>query len=346
MYYNIYKKASAVRIWGKLIAVITLLSCIMISCKKDKLNDLEASISAKLSNSSMVSYIQKGSMITFNNVTYNYITSYVGVPVSLKSTAGTNDTISASVDTALVAAYNSLYMERNPTIPNGAFKISHNGLFAIDKGSNQAKDSLYVTLIDASKLKTNTTYLIPIQLQAKHGSELRYSVFFIKMTVTIGQLTARMDLGNVWGTATPYWNYGSMFVRYLPSSDAKGVMIGPDSVRFSVVLNTAFNPSNLKVDAVIANDDSTINAFSVKARTTYKPFPADTYELRRSSVNVLSKSLQSKDSLSVVIKNKEKFTRLTWYLMGLKIKKSPDNPLSVPSVASDSCRAYISFFVL
>lgn len=323
-----------------------LVLSLLMSCKKDKLTDLEASISEKLANSSMVSYIQKGSMTTFNGITYNYVTSYVGVPVSLKKSAGTNDTIIASVDTTMVAAYNQLYLEKNPNIPKNAFKISHNGSFAINNGSSQAADSLYVTLNDASKLKSNTTYLIPIQLQAKHGSQLRYSLFFIKMTVTIGDLKARMGFSNKWGTSSPYWNYGSSFILFLPSSDANGVMIGPDSVRFGVTMNTAFNPSNIKVDAVVANDDSTINAFSVKARTTYKPFPADTYELKRSSVNVLAKSLVGKDSLSVLIKNKAKFTRFTWYLLGLKIKRAADNPLSVPAVTSDSCRAYISFFVL
>jgi len=346
MYYNNIKAFSILKRYKILIFAGLLLGSIA-ACKKDSPTGLEAAISAKLSNSSMVSYIQKGSMTTFNGTTYNYITSYVGVPVSLKSAASTNDTIVASVDTSLVTAYNQLYLENNPGIPKSAFKISHNGSFAINNGASQAKDSLYVTLNDASKLKSNTTYLIPIQLQAKHGSELRYSLFFIKMTVTIGQLTSRMDNGNTWSSSSvPYWRNGSMFILYLPSSDSKGVMIGPDSVRFGVTLNTAFNPSNVKVDAVVAVDDSTITAYSKKFSTTFLAFPADTYELRRSSTTVPANSVKSRDSLSVVIKNKEKFSRFTWYLMGLKIKKAADNPLSVPPVASDSSRAFISFFVL
>lgn len=294
----------------------------------------------------MVSYIQKGSMTTFNGMTYNYITSYVGVPITLKNAAKSADTITASVDTTLVSAYNQLYLEKNPDIPQGAFKIAHNGKFPINNGSSQASDSLYVTLNDASKLKNNTTYLIPIQLKVKNNSELRYSLFFIKMTVTIGQLTARMALGNKWGTSTPFWRNSTQFLQYLPSSDAKGVMMGPDSVRFGVTLNTAFNPANVKVDAVVAVDDSTITAYSKIFGTTYKAWPENTYELRRSSVTVKTKNQTGADSLCLVIKNKEKFTRFTWYLLGLKIKRAANNPLSVPAVRSDSCRAFVSFFVL
>ena len=345
MFYKIFRGTCFIANKYKNICLIALCFSIMICCKKETLSDLEASISARLSNSSMVSYVQKGSMTTFNGVTYNYVTSYVGIPITLKSSPSTDDTIVANVDTAMVAAYNQLYQEKNPEIPSNAFKVSHNGRFPINNGNSQGADSLYVVLNDASKLKTNTTYLIPIQLQAKRGSELKYSLFFIKMTVSIGQLTARMDFGNRWGTATPYWRNSTQFIQYLPASNG-GVMIGPDSVRFGVTLNTAFNPSDVKVDAIVAVDDSTMTAYSKVFGTIYRAWPADTYELRRSSVTVKAKSRIGADSLCLVIKNKAKFTRLTYYLLGLKIKRNGSNTLSVPAVTSDSCRAFVSFFVL
>ncbi|WP_431294414.1 DUF1735 domain-containing protein [Pedobacter sp. P26] len=285
-------------------------------------------------------------MTSFNGSSYNYVTSYVGVPVSLKSAAGRNDTIIASVDTSMVSAYNALYAENNPSIPKGAFDVSHSGIFAIGNGEVQSRDSLYVTLRDATKLKTNTTYLIPVQLSARNGSKLDYSLLFLKMTVTISQLNARMENANKWGSSTSYWRNSTMFINFLPSSDSKGVMIGPDSIRFGVALNTAFNPASVKVDATIAIDDSTINAYSKTFGTKFKPWPADTYELTRTRATVRPASRIGADSLCVVVKNKAKFSRQTWYLLGLKIKRAANDPLSVPSSTSDSSRAFIAFFVL
>lgn len=325
-------------------ALIFSMICIILSCKKQLLTDLESEISANLSSSGMVSYVQKAAVTTFNGQTYNYITSYIGVPISLKANAKVNDTIVASIDTALVSSYNKLYLEVNPVIPKDAFSVSHSGRFPITNGTLQSADSLYVTLKNGTLLKSNTTYLVPIKLKSLHGSDLKFTLFFIKATITKGQLSARMANANSWGNASSYWRNSTMFINYIVSS-TQGVMNGPDSIRFGVTLNTAFNPSDVKVDANIVVDDSTITAYSKIFGTNYKAWPQDTYELKRSSARVKMRSLVGSDSLCVVLRNKQKFARSTWYLLGLRIRRATNNILSVPSVASDSSRAFVAIFV-
>jgi len=342
---SFYKYKANLKLQNKYIFTICLLFCVMLlNCKKNNLSELDKA-AARLSGSSMVSYVEAGSMMSLNGTNYNYVTSYIGVPVTLKAAVNTNDTIFASVDTTLVSVYNQVYQENNPIIPNGAFSIGHDGIFPVAAGAAKSNDSLYVTLRDASRLRNNTTYLIPISLASKNGSELTYSLFFIKMKVMIGQITSRMDMANRWGTGpAPYWRNGSLFITYTFTTGTNGTVVGPDSVRISVALNSAFNPSNLSAYARIAVDDSTINAYSRKVGTTYRALPADTYELRRSVVRIAAGSAKSTDSLSIILKNKQNILRSTWYLVGVKLRSASNDGLGAPPVPTDSATAFVSIF--
>ncbi|WP_443943878.1 DUF1735 domain-containing protein [Pedobacter sp. AW1-32] len=323
---------------------IILLLMMWSGCKKDNLTE-EDKLYARLASSSMVSYIEHGSMVSLRGTQYNFVTSYVGVPVTLKTSTSVNDTIFATIDTALVTAYNQLYLENNPSITANAFSVSHNGVFPITAGTTKSKDSLYVTLRDASKLKNNTTYLIPISLASKQGSSLTYSLFFIKMKIYIGELAAKMDMANRWGTsAVPSWSNGRLIIYYTLRFGADGVLTAPDSVRISVGLSSAFKPSNLSVYASIAVDDATINGYSVLSRIAYRALPANTYELRRSVVQIPAGATKSRDSLSIVFKNKQSIVKNTWYLLGLKLKDVSTDLLSAPPVKTDSATTLISIY--
>ena len=319
-------------------ALLVCLICTGIfSCKKD-LSDAD-NLQARLGNG-MVSYVQGSNVVALNGESYNFTPYYVGIPIVLSEAAKSAEEITAAVDPSLVAQYNQLYQEKNPTIPEGAFQVSHQGNFPLASGSTQAADSLYVVLNDGLQLKDSTIYLIPVTLSAKSGSKLKYSLFFFKVFVTKGELKAKMHGGSVFGgTSFGRTGYGALSAAYSTV---------PDSLKFRLTLNTLFPAHDVLIQAVALTDDEVNEVILKEGFPGYPapaPVPASNYILSKDLVTVPARLLLSKDSVTIRFPDKANFPKNQWYVMGLKVKTYTGSPYGVPPVANDSTRAYIRFFI-
>ncbi|RKR81799.1 uncharacterized protein DUF1735 [Mucilaginibacter gracilis] len=318
-------------------ALLLGLLCIIgaASCNKG-MSDADT-LQAKF-DSGMVSYIEGSNVVALNGLNYSFTPYFKGVPISLNGAAKTNDTVTSVVDPSLVAQYNQVYLEKNPTIPQGAFQVSYNGTFPIAGGSAQAKDSLYVLLKDGSQLNDSTAYLVPVTLAAKKGSKLKYSVFFFKVFVTKGDLKAKMySIGTINGVSFNRLSSGALQTIHTST----GV---PDSLKFKLSLNKVFPAHDVSVQATLLTQ-SELTAAIAKERFTGIPMPDNTGSLTKDLVTVPARSLLSKDSLTLRFPNKAVLAKSQWYVMGIKVVTYTGSQYGVPPVANDSCRAYVRFFL-
>lgn len=338
MFYKINLLLSKSRLNLRAAILFGLLCIGIISCKKS-LNDTDR-LQARLASGG-VSYVQGSNVVALNGNNYNFTPYYVGVPVSLTAKAKSTDTVTAVVDPTLVAEYNQVYQDKNPSFPQGAFQVAHNGKFAVEAGATQAKDSLSVVLADGSQLKDSTIYLVPVTLSAKSGASLTYSLFFFKVFVTKGDLKAKMYGATVLNGVVPgRSSYGALSTYFSGTA--------PDSVKFRVTLNTRFPVHDALVQATLLTDDE-VNAVIIKENFSsyppYQPVPAGTALITKDLATVPAGALLSRDSITLKFPNKQNMLAYQWYIMGLKIKSYAGSAYGVPPVANDSCRAYIRFFL-
>ena len=319
--------------------LIGLLFTAVISCKKD-MSDADT-LQSKM-GSGLVSFVQGSNVVGLNGASYAFTPHYIGVPVRLKDAAKSVDTVNASVDASLVAQYNQIYKENNPSIGAETFHVSHQGRFPIASGSAQSNDSLYVVLNDGSELRDSTVYLVPVTLSAKSGSKLSYSVYFFKVFVTKGELRAKMYGAGVINGATA--------IRTNSGSGALAVYysVAPDSVKLRVTLNTTFPANDVFVQATPLTDTEIAAAIvreNYNALPSYLPLPANLYTVSKDLATVRAGSLLSRDSITVRFPNKALMPRQRWYVMGMKVKTYAGSPYGVPPTPNDSARIYIRFFL-
>lgn len=313
--------------------LLCLLGVGIASCKKN-MSETDT-LQSKL-GSGMVSYVEEGNVLALNGSNYSFTPHYIGVPVLLNKAAKTNDTITSVVDPSLVSQYNQIYQEKNPSIQQGAFKVSHQGTFPLAAGTTQAKDSLFVVLNDGSQLKDSTTYLVPVTLAAKKGSQLKYSVFFFKVFVTKGDLKAKMyDVSTIDGTQANILGSGAIDVTY---------DVVPESVNLRTTLTTLFPAHDVSVKATLLTQNELNDAITNEFFPGI-PMPDNTAELSKDLVTVPAKSLLSGDYLTLRFPNKANLQTFQWYVMGVKIVTYTGSQYGVPPVANDSCRAYVRVFL-
>lgn len=316
----------------------------VVACKKN--NDSPENELAKALSTYTYSYVEQGSAVRLHGIAYNDTTlKYRGFPVSLSAAAGSETVVTATIDTTLIATYNSLYHETNPLFNSSAFKLSFNGSYTIKANELTATDSLYVLLKSATTLTDSAVYLIPVRLTAKNGASLVNTIVFFKMYVTSTSIDAYLN-----GGYTDTYNYfltwnGSATCTYFNQRDADGNFSSTgDVVRISTFLRTKFPSADLHAYAVLDLSDSVINAFGTATGYTYKPFPAGTYELVKSSVTVPANANLSKDSLVLNLSHYEKFENGTYYLLGIKMVQSPDDVYSIPPMNSTASWAFIRMY--
>jgi hypothetical protein len=329
---------SKTKILSAVILFLTLFSC-------NKKDDALTALAREL-GSYKFSYIETGSAIRLNGATSGNTTlTYRGFPVSLTGSAGGETVVTATIDTSLVASYNTLYNESNPAIDAKAFVPSFNGTYRIAAGETTASDSLYVMLNDASGLTDSTLYLVPVRLTANNGGKVATTVVFFKMMVTITAVDLYINGGASFGYTYPYARNGSQYWNFYLSTDADGNVIGPASLNISVAAGVRYPDSDLHAYAVTDVSDSLITAFSTAAYTTYERFPEGTYSITKANANVVANTLYSKDSLTVSFSNYAAFKAGTFYLLGVRLVTDQQDPLSAPTRNGAASYALFSFYI-
>lgn len=334
MTYKTYYKARIAIFDRKYILLMSLLYVCISSCKKDT-SDADA-LQSRF-DSGMVSYVQGSNVVLLNGTSYSFTPYFAGVPITLKEPAKSADSVIATVDPSLVAEYNELYLEKNPAISPNAFRVSHQGKFAVNAGATQAIESMHVELNDGSQLKDSTVYLVPVTLAAKNDSKLKYSLFFFKVLVTKGELQAKMFGSSVInGTIANRLKSGAL--QFSLST------IIPDSIKYRVTLNKLFPVNDVTIQATILTE-AEVKAAIPKETFTGIAMPDNIAAVTKNLVTVSAGTLLSKDSLTVRFPNKSNLKKLQWYTTGIKIVTYTGSKFGVPPVPSDSARAYIRLFL-
>lgn len=327
------------RFAGARFFTLAILILILSSCSKDK--QFDADLLSANNSGNLVSYVLKGRALQFNGQFYSSTKNFIRVPLVLKEEAKNTDTVFAVANPALVADYNQKYSENNQALPAKAFTASNNGIFPVKANASLATDSLYVLLTDASLLKNKTVYLVPVEVRTKSGAGMKYSVIYFKMLVTVGNLTANFLSAGVQLYKYSYYKYNSLQVDY--DRIQKGTI--PTVIKFSVGLNTPFTYHDVDISAEYGGDSISVAYGKKLASVSPQPFPADTYTIGTNAVTVTAGSMSPKaDSITVTLKNKDKFKSLTTYMLGVKIKQVVGSQYSVPPATNDSCMAYIRIY--
>lgn len=322
---------------------VAILLLLLVACTKkdDALTEL-----ARELGSYKYSYIETGSAIRLNGVTSGETTlNYRGFPVSLTGTASGETIVTATIDTSLIASYNTLYNESNPAIDADAFLPSFNGNYRLAANESTAADSLYILLNNAAKLTDSTLYLIPVRLTANNGGKVATTVVFFKMMVTITAVDLYVNGGSGFGYSTPYTRNGSQYWGLYLSKDSSGQVIGPASLNISVAAGVRYAVDELHAYAVTDVSDSLITAFSAATYTTYERFPEGTYAITKSGATIAPNTLYSKDSLTVSFNNYSAFKAGTFYLMGVKLVADANDALSAPPRKGTTSYALFSFYI-
>lgn len=305
------------------------------ACKKE-MSDQD-NLQSRLA-SGMVSYVQGAINVSFNGNSYNYLTSYIGVPIRLSEAAAQSDSIICNVDTTMVAQYNTVYKENNAMIPQGAFGVNKNGRFAIESGQSQAKDSLSVQLLDGSKLTNGVTYLVPVNLASKNGSKLSYTLFFFKVYVTKTTLQSKVHGGNTFNNVS--------FSRSTLNPVLTAAFVGyPATMRLRTNVNVSFPANDTYIQAEMLTDAEINAAITKNVWTNNFVLPAAYRTLTKDLTTVPAKSLLSADSIVIRFNDKTNLTKSRFYVTGIKLKTYTSSIWGVPPVANDSARAYIRMFV-
>jgi hypothetical protein len=320
-----------------------LFSIFIISCKKN--DDSALNNLAKEVSHYTVSYVEKGSAIRLNGITYKDTTLYYkGVAVNLSGTTNQETVVSAVIDTSLIQGYNTLYSESNPTFDTTAFKISNNGEFRIKANESSSSDSLYVLLKSATSLKDSAVYLIPVRLTTNNGAKLTTTVIFFKMFIATSSMSAYINGGSAFNYNYPYTRYGSLCFYYSFQRDENNHVVGPDSVKLSAFLGTPFF-KDLNVYGALDVSDSLINAYNTTTGYNYVAFPEGTYELSKNVAQIPATKYFTKDSLTVKITHYDQFIPGTYYVLGIKLVSSPTDIYSIPPMKSSYSYAYISMYI-
>lgn len=319
----------------RLLPFWALILCVW-SCSKDK--QLDADILSVNSSGNSVSYMERGDMVWLNGNSYNFTNVHIAVAINLEKETKSADTVIATVDPSLVAVYNASHLENNPAFADGAFTTTHQGVFPIAANASVATDSLYVQLNDGVTLKHKTVYLVPVRLTTKKGGKLKFSIFYFKMLVTVGNLDVRLK-----GSTIVNGSSASIIVGGGPFNM---VILNafPSTLKFNVALNSKFPAHETEVEAMFLTN-AQLDSVNLARRFGSIPFPDDTYSFSKSVIKVGTTAAISTDSITVSFRNRANFKSFQYYLMGLRLKHYKGSEYGVPPVANDSSIVYVRFFL-
>ncbi|BAV07540.1 protein of unknown function [Filimonas lacunae] len=323
-----------------LVAAVTVFAC-----KKE--DDALTSLARELSNYKF-SYVQSGSAVRLNGIAYEDTTlTYRGFAVSLTGAASHEVVVDAVIDPSLVASYNALYSESNPSFDTSSFKVSYNGVFTIAANATTATDSLFIKLKSATRLKDSTTYLVPVRLTARTGEQVATSIVFFKFFVAATSVDVYMNGADYFSYYWAYNRSGSLYYPIYFTRDENGKITGPESLSFSSFARTRLKSQEMHVYAVTNVSDSLIKAFSASTGYSYQAFPAGTYSLAKNKATIPANAYLSSDSVKVNFTNYEAFETGKYYLLGLQIVREPTDALSAPPAATTSFNGFalVSFYV-
>lgn len=273
------------------------------ACKKDAINKEELFVYAPAGKTSFDTWTANY-VITRNQL---FSKSSAGFPVLLTRPYTSDVQVSASIDTSLIAVYDSLNNTVSPSLPAGAFGLTGSGTVTIKAGKTASADSITVGITDNSKIDFSKKYVVPVVLKSP-GNDVPVSNNRQTMFVNVSFLKINASI-----SAFPDGNTVPVTINRTPSGD----VIVPGIAAFRATVNITF-PDNLDIN--ILQDNSLIEAYNTANNTACVPFPADAYTLLQQKVSIPANTTVSKDSFKVQVSKPAAFEPGKTYILPLKIK--------------------------
>ena len=306
------------------------------SCSKDESPlDVLAKEMGDLPNS----YMERAVQLELGGNYYSVTEEYRGIPIRLKEKASQEIIVEGAVDVSLVATYNNTFSEKNESLPEGAFKLSHDGKYTVNAQQAIATDSLHVLLADGSKLADSTVYLVPVRLKTQDKAQLVTSVVFFKVFVTKAPLQARLTGGLLAETTPTLGPLGYDIFATIKYDDfmAKDTY----TLQVPVSLTRAFTFKDVHIKAKLYSNSEVVSQYS----KWNSVFPQGTLILKTGSVTVPAGKLSTEDKMEVSFSNKEKLSKFTSYTMLLTIESDNEDPVSVSPINNELKNIYVTVFL-
>ncbi|WP_293915904.1 MULTISPECIES: BT_3987 domain-containing protein [unclassified Sphingobacterium] len=294
------------------------------------------------------SYIGKASSLFLGDKPFvNYTSVAPGLPVLLEREVNETVVVEGRIDTSLIKTYNDLQQTNFPLFPVNAFEPGNNGRIKLAPNMLQSADSLKVFLKDATGLRNNTVYLIPVRLTVSSGTaRLKSSVLFLKMQLIVSDLKGKMNAF----VSSPNFNVTSSWrVNYIAGTvnnlRLNGVNDGPEAISFSVrLLDTV--PKEVRGGIQENTSDSIFIWYSKNiANAPLKRIPQDAFKITQKNVSIPSKGFVSSDNFSVQINYDMLAPSDTAYLLILEMENTSDKSLITPDTEGNGHRAFIQVYM-
>lgn len=321
---------------AKLVGTAFLMLVLFGACRKD---DSAVDALARQMGDLPNSYMERAVQLELGGDYYSVTEEYKGVPVRLSKKSGHDIIVEGTVDVSLVATYNNTFSEKNETLPEGAFELSHDGKYTVNAQETTASDSLHVLLADASMLSDSTVYLVPVRLKAQNNAELVTSVVFFKVFVTKAPLQGRFTGGLLAETAPTLGPLGYDIFATIQYDD---FMVNDTyTLQVPVSLTKAFTFKDVHVKAKVYSNSEVVGQYN----KWNSVFPESTLVLKNGSVKVPAGQISTEGMMEVTFSNKEKLTKFTSYTMLLTIEKDSEDPVSVSPIDSELKNIYVTVFL-
>ncbi|WP_313261133.1 discoidin domain-containing protein [Sphingobacterium sp.] len=273
----------------------------IVGCKKDNL-DLYQEVANEFSNYLSSNIGNATAMKLGDSAVNNRTLAPAGLPVLLESAASEDIHVQGKIDLSLLSIYDSLQHTKSPTFPGDAFKLADEGKITVESGLSESTDTLKVELNNATHLKHNEIYLIPIKLKVLSGnSKLKSSYMFVKMKVTITPSLVRLGVfifENGFQDSKPrgyYFLNGNQSITRINGKDN-----GNEKYMFSARIN---HPLDIESQAKIrVNTSDTLQTwFEAIKREKYIRIPESAIKILKPTVKFVVGETDSRDSFQVHI---------------------------------------------
>jgi hypothetical protein len=283
----------------KQLFLLVAASCLLLlnACKKsDSFNTSELHVYA--ASGTLAYNVSAGNINLLRNEAMT--ASGLSFPVLLTRSFEKEVQVTAVIDTALLAVYDSVNKVTSPRFKISAFKLAGESV-TIRQGQTSSSDSVRLVLADTVGLDLTKTYIVPVRLTASSQnvpvSNTRQIMY---LRTGIVKITSRVSTGLL-----------SQQAGYIASFKASPV------IGFPVLINAPIT-KNVTITAV--DDASLVTAYNTANGTSYSVLPAGSYTFIKNSATISPGATTSADSIKVQVPDLSILTAGTGYLLPVKIK--------------------------
>jgi len=279
----------------------TVLICAISSCSKDNVSAPQ----------DLIIYMPTGA--GFNTADASYVTARNNVlagagtafPVLLTRAFDQEVQVTATIDTALLSAYDLANKTQSPAFPAGAFVLANNGQVRIPAGQERSVDSLRITLGQTGDLDLSKQYVVPIRLASTNSSlPLSSNRQVMYLRVRFNRITTQLN-------GVPANRVVPVIINRTPNGD---VISG--NLNVTAAVNTAFGQS---LTVGLRERQDLLARYNQANQTNYVAFPANSFAFTPATVSIASGTLNAAAAFVMALRNTTAFVPGRSYLLPVGI---------------------------